>query len=615
MDVRNSKRTLKDIKESILSVVRGGEILLIFPPFGSIDDVALGPHVLHSLGEEKGYKIDILYLNMLLASIIGLERYRKIYDAPMYWMLGERLFARGAYDLPPLGRNAESCADEAAAITGRADAGKLFYHTRDSFDLDTYLDIEETCNLFIDQVIPVITSLHYKIVGSSTFVAGLTNSSIALLAGIKKQSPQTVTIIGGSNCEGFKAEGIISLSKDIDYIFQGESDTIFLDFLQAYYAGELPSRKILTGTPLSDPDTLPFPHYEICLDQAAFFLGESAAKKIRICYETDRGCRWAQKSRCRFCGTHHRTHQPKSIAKVVTDLKRFNRGYPGRTLFMTDDMMPIAYHRELLPLISQKKEFPALAYQLKADLDFFGLLNLKQAKVNAVFPGIESFSTNLLKLMNKGISGSQALLFLRNASCTGIFCDWFTLWGIPGDRISDYKEILRILPLIRHLQPPRLLMPLLLLPFSPYFQEPREYNIQNLRPWQVFYMVYPESACIGKLATYYTADFSCESYRQPGIIEAIAGEINLWKTGWKDFSLVMNRMMGKYIVYDNRGLCDKEKIHAFDFQQAKEVMTAGTYENSDARKYALAEKLGLVLDSRYVPLVLAEPELLLEFEK
>ena len=114
----------------------------------------------------------------------------------------------------------------------------MFYDNHYHFDLDEYLRTEQICTSFIDEVVTVFTSLDYKIIGC-TAMMGQTNCSIALLTGIKKHCPDTITIIGGSNCEGEMAEGIASLSDDVDYIFSGESETTFLDFLQtphsAYY--------------------------------------------------------------------------------------------------------------------------------------------------------------------------------------------------------------------------------------------------------------------------------------------------------------------------------------------------------------------------------------------
>jgi hypothetical protein len=44
-------------------------------------------------------------------------------------------------------------------------------------------------------------------------------------------------------------------------------------------------------------------------------------------------------------------------------------------------------------------------------------------------------------------------------------------------------------------------------------------------------------------------------------------------------------------------------------------MTSSLYLESEAHQWAVAQKLGVILDNWYVPLVTASPQLLLEFEE
>ncbi|HLP44616.1 MAG TPA: hypothetical protein VK469_01640 [Candidatus Kapabacteria bacterium] len=382
---------LKDIKQKILPVLEGGEVLIIVPPFVSIIDIALGPHTLQALAEEKGHKISILYLNMLLASIIGVEHYEEICNAPLYQMLGERLFARSAYGLSPLGNNPGCCTDEAMSIRSSEPHQKMFFDTPLPFDLDKYLQLERICQYFLDEVITVITSLDYKIIGCSTFMTGQINCSIALLNGVKQNHPGTITIIGGPNCKGEMSEGIASLSHAIDFIFSGESETTFLDFLEAYSLKKFPSQRIIKGEPLADLDSLPLPGYEIFSQQYGHFLGKSSFQRIKIWYETSRGCWWGQKSRCTFCSEDRLTYTVKSINKVVSDLERINKIYPGNMIYIADNIMPHSYQHDLLPVISQRKEFPSLAYHLKVNYNLQNLVQLKKARIRAILPGIETF--------------------------------------------------------------------------------------------------------------------------------------------------------------------------------------------------------------------------------
>ncbi len=603
-----------DLQELICSVIGDGEILLIVPPFGSVCNISLGLHTLWVLAKEQGFSCDILYLNMLLATVIGVEEYEEIRAAPMFRMLSERLFARSAYGLPSLGRHPEWCADEAVAVRGGLPHAQLYYEASTPVDMDRYLQLEERCHAFLEEAVPVIASLDYGMIGC-TAMTGQINCSVAILTRLKQRCPATVTLMGGSNCVAEMAEGIALLSESIDYVFSGESETSFLKFLHEYPRQQLPAQRVIQGEPLSDLDLLPLPDYEICLRQYARFLGEYDPSPPRIWYETSRGCWWAEKSRCTFCGIPHGAFRHKSVKKVIHDMTCIRRLSSHNMLFIADNVMPSSYHSELLPALSVQEDLPRLGYQLRATLDVQELLALKQANIRLILPGIESLSTHVLNLIHKGTTSGQNLMFLRNALSVGIYCDWLMLWGFPGDRIADYEEILQVLPLIRHLQPPRRFGPMELMRFSPYFENPREYGITNLRPWAVYEAIYPDWADLEKLAYYYIGDYPCEAYEYPEIIRKLADEVVLWRNSWKRSMLRMQDLMGIYIVYDNRDTYGKARTHVVDDQQAQEIMRYAVYTATAAQQWAVENKLGVVLDGWYVPLVTASAELLVEFEK
>ncbi len=244
-------RQLNHIKKHILSVLKGGDILFIVPPFITTNYPILGVHILQFLAEERKYKTEILYLNMLLASAIGIERFEYISFPPlelMWRMLNERLFARSAYGLPPLGKSPEYCLDEAMSTSGdRQHYNNLLYES-DEFNIEEYLEEEKICNALVNETVAAIGSLNYKMIGCTSRV-GQTNCSIALLNGIKSIRPDIITLIGGADCKGEMAQGIASLSSAIDYIFSGESELSFCNFLQSYSTGELPSERIIRGKP------------------------------------------------------------------------------------------------------------------------------------------------------------------------------------------------------------------------------------------------------------------------------------------------------------------------------------------------------------------------------
>ena len=591
-----------------------GDILIVIPPFGSVDHISLGPHILQGLAKKHGYQVDLLYLNILFASTIGVEYYDQINDTPNFWMLCERLFARSAYDLPVLGKNSESCGDEAQATAENPGKIRNLREQR-PFERESYLELEQTCYDFIHKASSIVASLGYKAVGCSAGMTRQTNASIAFLQGIKKNSPNTVTLLGGDNCKGEMAAGMASLSSAVDHVFSDESEQTFLRFLRQLTEKDLPEQQLIPGEPLNNFDQLPLPDYEIYTRQYSYFLETEDLSKTNIWYETSRGCWWAQKVTCTFCNEYHTSHRQKSVPRVVEDLKKIKQLFPDKMLLLTDLMIPRSYYKQLLPAISHQEVFPELGCQVRAEHSLEELVLLKKAKIKAVLPGIESFSTNLLKLMNKGIKARQGLYFLRNVMCVGIYTDWLMLWGFPGDHISDYEEILELLPLLRHLQPPRVFNPLLLSFSSPYFEDLEGHQISNLRPWKIFDQIYPDWADKEKLTIFYTGDFPSESLENLGLIRKIDEAVNRWKEDWKQSKLAMVFFMGSYLISDDRGLFEREKTHVLNQRQAQKIMISQKYDHSESLGWAVQEKLGVILDAWYVPLVTASPELLSDLEK
>jgi len=604
------------LKKKLNSTLKGADILLIVPPFSrSCKGAMLEPHSLQALAREQGFQVEVLYLNVLLASLLGVELSEEISNTPRYSLMGDRLFSRSAYGLPPLGKSAESSFNEAISTEGRENRQQVFDKTKE-FDLTKYLKIEALCFDFMETVIPMVAALNYKIVGC---VLGWyqTNCSITVINRIKQISPTSITFIGGLHCEDEMAEGIASLSEATDYVLSGEIESAFMLFLRGYSAGNLPQERVLVAPPVTDLDQLPLPDYHNFFEQVEPFLGEDLPQQLLVAYETSRGCWKGQKKRCHFCGLNSNErigYRHKTVEKVARELKELGDRYPDKILYMPDHILPSSYYSKLLPLLDLPQDFSIRVFESPLNCKLKNLIRLRDAKINKLQPGIEGLSTGLLNLMNKGLSAKQNLLFLRNALSSGIRLHWFMLWGVPGDQVIDYEQTLKLMPLIRHLEPPAIFTPVRFERFSSYVQAPKHYQISNLRPWQAYQMVYPEHADVEKLAYYFIGDFPSEAYEQPDIIRAINSELKIWQSSWKKAVLELVPFMGQYFIRDSRQIEGGTKTHVLTGQQVRAVMQIDTFQETKEQEWAVEEKLAVVVDSWYVPLVTASPEFLLDFE-
>lgn len=608
------------IGEAIPAVLSGGDILLIIPPFTTTRNPALGVHILERIACGKGYKVEILYLSMALASLLGIELYEYTSFPPFgfsWRMLPDRLFARSAYGLPALGVSPGYCLDEAMSVSGGKPHYKMFLTSEDfdpgaHFDPGFWLRVEEICTGFVDEVAPVIARMGYRIVGC-TQREGQTNSSIALLNRVKSLDQGVITITGGTNCKGELAKGVASLSAEVDYIFSGESEHTFSEFLDDLSQGKLPPGRIIPGRPWMDLNELPLPDYTSFFEQTRNFLGREALKQAAVSYETSRDCWWGQRKRCKFC-SESTLARHKTVEKVSSDLETLVHQYQPAGVYMCDVAMPKTYHGEIFPRLLPTGETPAVYYQSRANMTLKDLIELKKSKVSQFTFGIEAFSDGLLRLMDKGVTAAQNLLLLRDARSAGCYIDWLLLWGFPGDKAAYYQETLKLLPWIRHLQPPVTLMHLCLVRFSPYFERAQEIGIEHIQPWAVYQMIYPGWADIENLAYWFVGDYGCESHDNPRLLEQIGEEILLWKQLWQKVYVVMVEFNNGYLILDTRDRVGN-KQHVVDEARGVEIMKPGVYHGTENQAWAVSENLAVVVTGKYIPLVTAAPELLLRLEE
>ena len=90
--------------------------------------------------------------------------------------------------------------------------------------------------------------------------------------------------------------------------------------------------------------------------------------------------------------------------------------------------------------------------EIKANVKEIHFYKLK-AGFKEVQPGIESFSSNILK-MNKGVTTIQNIYCLMLGIKYSIVIRYNILFAFPDDEVSDYEEMLKVIPLLYHLHPP-----------------------------------------------------------------------------------------------------------------------------------------------------------------
>jgi ribosomal peptide maturation radical SAM protein 1 len=597
----------------LTAVLARGDCLIIVPPFAGLDRPSLAAHLLQACAQQDGATVRVLYANIMLAAVIGEEPYEAICYAPTANLLGERLLSRAAYGNQPLGRDQDGSAPFAAVW-------KQFGPQVSSTAL---IQMEALCHDWVDHLAVEVARLGFPVVGCSTTFEQ-TAASIAILNRIKIHRPQTITILGGANCDGEQADGIHSLAARIDFVFSGESESTFPRFLRGARDRRLPSTRTIHGEPVVDMDGIPPPDFSEFYEQYDRFLPEGEFGKkgdLWLPYETSRGCWWGEKHHCTFCGVNGSImkFREKSPERVVKDLKELTAKHPTNRVVMYDNIMPHSYFRSLLPRLATELPGLHIFYEQKANLTLERFQILKRAGIAEIQPGIEALSTSLLKRMCKGVTASQNVALLRYARSFDITLRWNLLYAFPGDQLLEYEATLKLLPLLRHLEPPSGVFHLSIDRFSPYFDRPSHYGISNLRPMKAYQAILPAHADLWKSSYHFIGHYDSESKPTPAVMRQIKTEVRQWQGGWKSAAdlpalAVTDIADDTFLLLDTRELPDTEVFNIIDEATARVVLAGHRGESTAAVQWALDHKAAVMLDSTIVPLATASPDLIAGFE-
>ncbi|MDT0678824.1 RiPP maturation radical SAM C-methyltransferase, partial [Autumnicola musiva] len=190
---------------------------------------------------------------------------------------------------------------------------------------------------------------------------------------------------------------------------------------------------------------------------------------------------WGEKSHCVFCGIDEETlkYRQKSSELAINMFFRMYDKYPNYTFRLVDYILPHKYFKNVLPSLANDNRKFKVSCEMKSNITFHNFKLLKDAGFIQVQPGIESFSTNVLKAMKKGVSGIQNILTLKLGKLLGLKIDWNFLYGFPYDKIEDYQPLIKTIPLLYHFDPPHSCTNVLLTRFAPLQTTPENFGIEK----------------------------------------------------------------------------------------------------------------------------------------
>ncbi|HSQ24013.1 MAG TPA: RiPP maturation radical SAM C-methyltransferase, partial [Pyrinomonadaceae bacterium] len=307
-----------------------------------------------------------------------------------------------------------------------------------------------------------------RIVGfSSTFSQNVPSLVLAKL--LKSRDPSIHIIFGGSNCDGPMGEALHRAFPWVDTVVRGEAERVLPQLIKDLSNGGVRPHPGLcyreNGQPVAidqkgsdiPMDEVPLPNYDEFLERLS--RSDSRAEilpHLVIPFESARGCWWGAKKHCTFCGLNGTSmaFRSKSPSLVVEELLALARKHGQLNFTAVDNIIDMSYFRDFLPKLQDTGYDFTLFYETKANLKKEHLWAMRQAGIVAFQPGIETFSTPLLKLMDKGVTALQNIRLLKWCAELGIHARWNFIYGFPQEPIDEYDRMADLVKSLTHLRPP-----------------------------------------------------------------------------------------------------------------------------------------------------------------
>jgi ribosomal peptide maturation radical SAM protein 1 len=531
--------------------------VVVSMPFMNIERPSIQLGLLASIGKEHGFPVRTLHANLDFAARIGVDYYRLLADQCAR-LVGEWLFSLEAFgDAAPDqdDKLLVEFEDELSYLAGPSGTARdRLLRTR-----------EHDVPAFLDAIIAEFAWEEVRVVGfSSTFQQ--TAASAALARRLKQRFPEIVTVFGGANFDGEMGLELVRSVDCIDFAVIGEGDRAFPRLLSALAAGTDPAaisgvaRRVgdrVVATAQAPPhdrlDDLPNPEYGEYFDRMATL--DLPADDVWIPFESARGCWWGAKHHCTFCGLNGTTmrFRAKSPRRVLDELAQQARRYRTFRFEAVDNILDPRYLRELFPAITDSGDDYQIFYEAKANLTRAQLKVLARGGVTHLQPGLESLSSAVLRLMDKGVRAAQNVNLLRWARYYGIGVAWNILWGFPGETEEDYAEQAAVVPHLAHLQPPASTDRVWLERFSPMHTQPDRFGLRQPRPEPSYRLVYPHTVDVDRIAYFF--EYEPDDALPPTAYSALRKSVTEWSLAWKSNAqptLVYRSAAGYLQISDGR---------------------------------------------------------------
>lgn len=315
------------------------------------------------------------------------------------------------------------------------------------------------------------------------------------------------------------------------------------------YAGRAANFMEMNETPLPD-----FDEYFYARKSSGFEYSDYA-QEVLIPIEAARGCWWGEKNHCTFCGLNRSgmEFRAKDPDKVLEQLEALVRRYGQFYFNAIDNIMAPEYVEKLFGKLAAANSDINIHYEIRPNFSRKQLSKLRRSGLYSVQPGIESLSTNILKIMRKHSTGMRNVELIKWCTYYGINALYNILCRFPGETEDDYRTQSKVAASIVHFQPPYAITKARADRGSPMYTEPDSQSVTGLVPASCYRYIFPRHFNLRRISYYF--DHEMGKTVGDDVYEELNGIVGTWQAMWKQPNhpyLKYRKSLATITIFDGR---------------------------------------------------------------
>ncbi len=479
-------------------------VLIISTPFAETSIPSVQLALLESCLKRRNIKIKTKHLYLAAARFYGLNNYNLLINSPNDSYTAQMIFSKYVFS-EHWDNTKQKFKDFFEQIIAKGVENKNFL----SFE-----EYAQKTDQFYNWVLDNIDWESYDIIGF-TLNYGQFLPSLAIAKKIKEVDPSKIIVFGGSTIIDQLGMRILEIFDFVDFIVSGDGEEALYRMATDYdNFKSIPNLIYRNGkdaiwnesNTFIDLNTLPTPDYD------SYFVDLSSTSEEvqqyfflhgRLPLEISRGCWW---NRCTFCNleAYHKKYREKTVEKIIDELKFLSEKYHILTFQLIGNTLPKNDYKILFEkIIELKKDFTFFVEARADKLKSIDYKLLKEAGFTNIQTGIETFSKNYLKKINKGVRLIDNVAALKFCKEYGIKNNYNMIINYPNEETIDFEETVKNISLFKqYLEPPQISY--FKVGFkSPIYNNLKEFNIDRLEPTNTDKIMFPENILKKNICFFY----------------------------------------------------------------------------------------------------------------